>query len=68
MLPAKSSSIGMGTAFVLVTMIFVVLFVAMVLFGEWRNKNKAREEPIREGVLRRRDRLAEERHERPDQD
>ncbi|WP_170143994.1 hypothetical protein [Calidifontibacter indicus] len=34
---------------------FVVIFVAMVMIGEQRNKNKPRQEPIRTPVLRAKD-------------
>lgn len=45
----------MGTSFILITMGFVVLFIAMVIIGEMRNKNKQRPEPIRTPVLRAKD-------------
>lgn len=54
-LPAKSSALGMGTTFILFSMAFVVIFVALVLIGEARNKNKAPQEPIRVPVLRAKD-------------
>ena len=54
-LATKTSALGMGTTFILFSMGFVVIFVAMVMIGEQRNKNKPRQEPIRTPVLRAKD-------------
>ncbi|WP_431844029.1 hypothetical protein [Calidifontibacter indicus] len=51
-LTTKTSALGMGTTFILFSMGFVVLFVAMVMIGEQRNKNKPKKPPIRTPVLR----------------
>lgn len=54
-LPVKSSALGMGPAFILISMSFVIIFVVMVMVGAARSKNKPPAEPIRTGVLRDKD-------------